>query len=58
MQCRHRGKINIQRPKKGTLDRRIFEAVTQQVVIKPPPLLCTEDRKVDIVLEVSYELNS
>ena len=44
VQCRHRGKINIQRPCAGPLERRVFEAITQPIVLdrlEEPSKLCS-----------------
>ncbi|XP_041374691.1 39S ribosomal protein L10, mitochondrial-like [Gigantopelta aegis] len=46
-QVRHGGKINIQKPRKGTVERRTFEALTEpllSVELRKPSEICAEKR--------------
>ncbi|ELU11744.1 hypothetical protein CAPTEDRAFT_223105, partial [Capitella teleta] len=45
LQCRHRGKINIKKPRPGPIERQVMAAITQPILpemINDPTLTCSE----------------
>ena len=51
VQCRHRSKLNVTKPRPSHYERRLFEAVTSPIILEEKPSLndvCSRTSKVKI----------